>query len=84
MSAAVSYLNPSSTTIGYCTNVHAGVDLASICSNLEEFAIPARDASGSDVLGVGLWIPSPAARELAAGADDLTAATGVWASYPLE
>lgn len=73
MSAAVSYLNPSSTTIGYCTNVHAGVDLASICSNLEEFAIPARDASGSDVLGVGLWIPSPAARELAAGADEFRA-----------
>ncbi|MDA7878028.1 metabolite traffic protein EboE [bacterium] len=60
----MTYLNPSSTTIGYCTNVHAGVDLASICSNLDEFAIPARDASGSDELGVGLWIPAHAAGEL--------------------
>jgi sugar phosphate isomerase/epimerase len=65
----VSYLNPSSATIGYCTNVHAGVDLASICSNLDEFAIPARDASGSDELGVGLWIPSQAAGELGDGVD---------------
>lgn len=61
----VSYLNPSSTTIGYCTNVHAGVDLSTICNNLDEFAVPARDASGSDELGVGLWIPAVAAGELA-------------------
>ncbi|MGI9441063.1 MAG: metabolite traffic protein EboE [Rubripirellula sp.] len=65
----MNYLNPSSATIGYCTNVHAGVDLASICSNLEEFAIPARDASGSDELGVGLWIPAQAAGELSDGVD---------------
>lgn len=65
----MSYLNPSSTTIGYCTNVHAGVDLASICGNLDEFAIPARDASGSDELGVGLWIPSQAATELTDAGD---------------
>ena len=49
--------------------MHAGVDLASICSNLEEFAIPARDASGSDELGVGLWIPAQAAGELSDGVD---------------
>jgi len=60
----VSHLNPSSTTIGYCTNVHAGVDLSSICNNLDEFAVPARDASGADELGVGLWIPAQAAGEL--------------------
>lgn len=65
----MTYLNPSSATIGYCTNVHAGVDLATICSNLEEFAIPARDASGSDELGVGLWIPAQAAKELTDGAE---------------
>ncbi|MDE0866712.1 MAG: metabolite traffic protein EboE [Rubripirellula sp.] len=60
----MSHLNPSSTTIGYCTNVHAGVDLSSICNNLDEFAVPARDASGADELGVGLWIPAQAAGEL--------------------
>ena len=66
---SVNYLNPSSATIGYCTNVHAGVDLESICNNLEQFAIPARDASGSDELGVGLWIPAQAAGELRDGVD---------------
>lgn len=65
----MTYLNPSSTTIGYCTNVHAGVDLASICRNLDEFAIPARDASVSDELGVGLWIPAHAAGELTSDVD---------------
>ena len=65
----MNYLNPSSATIGYCTNVHAGVDLASICSNLEEFAIPARDASGAEELGVGLWIPAQAAGELTDGVE---------------
>ena len=49
--------------------MHAGVDLASICSNLQEFAIPARDAIGSDELGVGLWIPAQAAGELSDGVD---------------
>ncbi|MCH1438221.1 MAG: metabolite traffic protein EboE [Rubripirellula sp.] len=65
----MTHLNPASATIGYCTNVHAGIDLASICNNLEEFAIPARDASGSDELGVGLWIPAQAAGELTDGVD---------------
>jgi len=45
--------------------VHAGVDLSTICNNLDEFAVPARDASGSDELGIGLWIPAQAAGELA-------------------
>ncbi|MGI9470590.1 MAG: metabolite traffic protein EboE [Rubripirellula sp.] len=61
-------LTPTPATIGYCTNVHAGVDLASIRRNLEEFSVPARDASGDDDLGVGLWIPAQAASELAAEA----------------
>ncbi len=52
-------------TIGYCTNVHAGVDLKSIRENLEQHAIPARIASHSDQLGVGLWLPAQAAKELA-------------------
>lgn len=57
-------------TIGYCTNIHAGVDLASIRENLETHAIPARIASGADELGVGLWLPAQAARELAGSAEE--------------
>jgi len=52
-------------TIGYCTNVHAGVDLDSIRANLEQYAVPARIASHSEELGVGLWLPAQAAKELA-------------------
>ncbi len=57
-------------TIGYCTNVHAGVDLAAITKNLEQYAVPARVASGLEELGVGLWLPAKAASQLAAGAED--------------
>ena len=53
-----------SPTIGYCTNVHAGTDVASIRQNLEQHAIPARVDSRADELGVGLWLPATAAREL--------------------
>jgi sugar phosphate isomerase/epimerase len=58
-------------TIGYCTNVHAGVDLAAIRENLEQYAVAARTAAGMRELGVGLWLPAQAARELAgAGAEE--------------
>ncbi|MFK8111046.1 MAG: metabolite traffic protein EboE [Rubripirellula sp.] len=60
-------LTPKETIIGYCTNVHAGVDLESIRQNLLQFAVPARRELGRDELGVGLWLPAQAARQLAAG-----------------
>lgn len=63
-------LTPHQATVGYCTNVHAGTDLASIRRNLDEFSVPARDASGQDELGVGLWIPAQAASELVGNADE--------------
>jgi sugar phosphate isomerase/epimerase len=66
----VSDFTPAQYTIGYCTNVHAGVDLISIGNNLEQFAVPARVASGSETLGVGLWLPAQAAAELANQPDD--------------
>lgn len=50
-------------TTGYCTNVHAGTDLASIRSNLSQYAIPVREQIG-ETMGVGLWIPAEAAHEL--------------------
>ncbi|MGB7347401.1 MAG: metabolite traffic protein EboE [Pirellulaceae bacterium] len=61
-------------TIGYCTNVHAGIDLPSIRENLDKYAVPvqqqlspllAAESDTSDAnLGVGLWIPNAASQEL--------------------
>lgn len=58
---------PQGYSLGYCTNVHAGVDLAAIRENLENYAVAARDALGAESLGVGLWLPAAAAEELAEG-----------------
>lgn len=55
--------------IGYCTNVHAGVDLSSITANLDRYAVPVREAGDTDQLGVGLWIPARAAKELSNNAE---------------
>lgn len=63
----VTNLTPAKPTIGYCTNVHTGVDLDSICKNLREFAVPARVASRQEELGVGLWLPAEAAGQLSTG-----------------
>jgi len=60
--------------LGYCTNVHAGTDLAAIRDNLSEFAVAAREqlkqTGHGDTLGVGLWIPNEAAEQLVAGQRD--------------
>jgi len=51
--------------IGYCTNVHAGVDLPAAQGNLLRFAVPIREALGAQSeLPVGLWLAEPAARSL--------------------
>jgi len=55
--------------IGYCTNVHAGTDLATIREKLQTHAgAIARSRLHRDPhagpLGVGLWIPASAAAEL--------------------
>ena len=57
-------ISPTQWTTGYCTNVHAGTDMNSICDNLERYAGSARIQSGLDTLGVGLWLPKSAATEL--------------------
>lgn len=51
-------------TLGYCTNVHAGTDLESIQQNLKRYAVPARIILHGQPLGVGLWLPAEAARQL--------------------
>jgi sugar phosphate isomerase/epimerase len=61
----VTNLTPPTATVGYCTNVHAGTDLASIRDNLDQYAVVAREACGLEELGVGLWLPAKAAAELA-------------------
>lgn len=57
-------LAPRDYTIGYCTNVHAGVDLPAIRANLDRYSAAIRLALGQDALGVGLWIPAEAAGQL--------------------
>ncbi|QEG00897.1 hypothetical protein Mal15_49730 [Stieleria maiorica] len=60
-----------SRQIGYCTNVHAGVDLNSIRGNLLEYAVAVGKQLSQthdwNSLGVGLWIPDQASRELVGG-----------------
>lgn len=54
--------------LGYCTNVHAGADLATTRANLEQYAVGVKRNLGlSDPMGVGLWLAAPAARDLRAG-----------------
>lgn len=51
--------------VGYCTNVHPATDLDGIVAQLRRYAVPVREALGSAVLGVGLWLPAPVAAALA-------------------
>lgn len=53
------------TWLGYCTNVHAGVDYAQTLANLQEYALPVkRQVSPDAPMGVGLWLSQQAARRL--------------------
>jgi hypothetical protein len=51
--------------VAYCTNVHPGEDVDTIVGQLDRFALPVRQHVGADVLGLGLWLSAPVARELA-------------------
>lgn len=48
---------------GYCTNVHAGADLAQTRANLQRYAVAVRQKLG-EPMGVGLWLSASAARQL--------------------
>jgi sugar phosphate isomerase/epimerase len=52
--------------LGYCTNVHPAEDLDGIVTQLDTYAVPIRERLDTDVLGLGLWLPAPVARALAA------------------
>jgi sugar phosphate isomerase/epimerase len=54
--------------LGYCTNVHAGVDLEQTQANLERFALAVKRRFSPDApMGVGLWLSASAARSLLDG-----------------
>lgn len=56
------------STIGYCTNVHAGADLATSRANLQKYALAVKQrVSPNRVMGVGLWLSANAALKLEAG-----------------
>ena len=56
------------TILGYCTNVHAGADLAQTLANLDEHATAVRRAVSPNepaaAMGVGLWLSAKAALQL--------------------
>ena len=76
--AAPKCRSESSRRLGYCTNVHPYSDLDGMLEALEAHAAPVRKRlvdSGrlapDACLGVGLWLPSPVAAELARDASRL-------------
>ncbi|RKT19405.1 xylose isomerase-like TIM barrel protein [Streptomyces sp. 1114.5] len=50
----------------YSTNVHPAEDLPGILRQLDTCAVPVRERTGFDRLGLGLWLAADAAAELAA------------------
>lgn len=55
----------STVHLSYCTNVHPAEDLPGIHAQLAAHATPIRERIDRDLLGLGLWLPRPAARALA-------------------
>jgi hypothetical protein len=54
-------------TFGYCTNVHAGADLAQTRANLERYAVAVRQRfNPAGKVGIGLWLSASSARQLLA------------------
>lgn len=52
--------------LAYCTNVHPAEDLDGVLRQIRVFGGGVRSALGVDLLGLGLWLPAPLARDLAA------------------
>lgn len=51
--------------LSYGTNVHDADDLDDVVALLDQYATPVRERLGADRLGLGLWLPEPAATALA-------------------
>ncbi|WP_017582479.1 metabolite traffic protein EboE [Nocardiopsis valliformis] len=62
------FRHPDGTVVhlAYCTNVHPAEDLDGVLRQIRVFGGGVRAALGADLLGLGLWLPAPLARELAA------------------
>ncbi|MFB6814006.1 metabolite traffic protein EboE [Streptomyces sp. NPDC056347] len=60
--------HPDSTTVhlAYCTNVHPAETLDGITAQLTDHAEPVRRHLGTDLVGLGLWLPADTAHHLAA------------------
>lgn len=56
----------STVHLAYCTNVHPAEEINGILELLRQFAAPVRATLGVPRLGVGLWLASDVAAELAA------------------
>jgi hypothetical protein len=55
--------------LAYCTNVHAGADLARTMENLRRYGVAVKERfSPRDPMGIGLWLSAPAVRQLLAEA----------------
>src|SRR5438876_1543595 len=51
--------------LAYCTNVHAGADLATTRANLERYALAVKARfSPNESMGIGPWLSAAAARKL--------------------
>lgn len=61
------FRHPDGSTVhlAYCSNVHPAETVDGLLEQLRVYAAGVRAALGADVLGVGLWLPARAARELA-------------------
>jgi hypothetical protein len=58
-------MSDASPPLAYCTNVHAGADLATTRANLERYALAVKARfSPNKPMGVGLWLSAAAARKL--------------------
>ena len=61
------------TTLGYCTNVHAGATFDEMRSNLLRYAVPVKERCSKDEpMGVGLWLSADAANYALANRSALT------------
>lgn len=61
--SAASAADTAGASLGYCTNVHAGHDLASTMANLRHHAADVRRQLNVPELGIGLWLSAEAAKE---------------------
>ncbi|GHE14248.1 metabolite traffic protein EboE [Streptomyces alanosinicus] len=55
--------------LAYCSNVHQAEDLQGVIDQLATYAEPVREALGTDLLGIGLWLARDVVTELSARPD---------------